>query len=270
MNKTKVVSVVEIMDDGIFRQEFTYENQEKLIRWIKFKKSPSNEIIYYDPMRDGNVIVYYEGEKGVFTRLQADLQVKYKTLEVKEYRTEDVPDVWRYPDGSIKHADWDEYEVFWEENGVVGLEEWHYETERSTKYDLPSCITHYKTSGKIQEKEWSLGGSGDYLPRPNDKPNKIKYYENGNVKSEHWLVDNSDYFRRNDLPSKIKYYENGNVKSKTWRNDTGYYYIKDYEERPNNKPNHIEYNENGSIKNQEWLDEGDKPNMTIEPRIVLV
>lgn len=122
------------------------------------------------------------------------------------------------------------------------------------KNGLPNYIRYY-SNGNVKSESWLLSDDYDesllYAKRENGGPNHICYYEDGGVKSEEWIDENctNEQFRReNDLPSRICFYKNGAVKKLEWIDED------DYAQRFDDQPNYIEYHENGYIKSERWLE----------------
>jgi antitoxin component YwqK of YwqJK toxin-antitoxin module len=105
----------------------------------------------------------------------------------------------------------------------------------------PTNIDYYE-NGKIKSKHWIVNGN-----RHNENgPAIIWYYENGKIKSQIWYVNG--ILHNENEPSHIHYYENGKIKSQIWRIN---------EKRHNeNGPAFISYYENGQIKYQYWCTNG--------------
>jgi hypothetical protein len=81
-------------------------------------------------------------------------------------------------------------------------------------------------------------------------PTFVEYYENGQIKSQEWLVNGK---RHNENgPAEICYYENGQVKYQEWWLNRN--------RHNENGPAFISYYKNGQIEYQEWWLNGNRHN----------
>ena len=138
-------------------------------------------------------------------------------------------------------------------NGVPA-ERFYYNTEANTikeerrykdgvlfsENDKPVKVKYFE-NGHKQQESWFLN---DNYHRLGDKPARIELYENGKIKSEEWWINGRQH-RDNDNPAWIEYYENEKIKSEKWMINDNYH-------RDNDNPAWIKYYENGNKKAERW------------------
>ena len=109
---------------------------------------------------------------------------------------------------------------------------------KELKKNIPDKITYWD-NGNIKKEEWFK----------DEKLEKEKqYYENGNIEMEIWYKDGKQH-RDGDLPAYIEYYENGNIEMEIWYKDGK-------EHRDGDLPARIGYYEDGNKEKEEWSKDG--------------
>jgi len=88
----------------------------------------------------------------------------------------------------------------------------------------------------------------DSLKDEENKPTKIEYYPNGNIKYKAWLINNK--LHNENGPAGIGYYPNENVSYKEWWTNN--------KRHNDNGPAYIKYDQNGNIITQEYWKNGKK------------
>lgn len=103
-------------------------------------------------------------------------------------------------------------------------------------------VQTYSEKGALQIEEW-FRYKGHYH-RDGDKPALIRYYDNGNKRSERWLY--RDHLHRcDDEPAVIFYYANGNVRQEEW-------FVNGEKHRVDpTEPTIVRYNNDGTVTKDE-------------------
>lgn len=231
------VKTVETLSPEIFKDEITFPNGVKVIRWL-LEKDDRGYCRY--AVRDNDLPNYIEYYKdGIIKRKDWRAEEKRYIKRVYLKRQSELPNqIKYYQNGNIRSEKMIDYESL---NSPERQEIFYLKL----KNDLPTSISYYKT-GTVRYKDWlSMDGYDGlyFIERDKDQPSSIAYFENGKIMNEKWLIGDCYYMKRyEDGPNYIVYYEDGKVKCKRWLKGNSFG-KRLYRDRANYGPNYIEYTE---------------------------